>query len=156
MINQITCFYNNEVLIDYSYVSDLNGNRLPKVSSKHSNFYTYDPMNRFKEAIHDGKKESFTYTKEGNRLTKAINDIAEKYISNNTLSESARIEAVNKMIIEKQGDFKQTIHEENLVSGMKKNKTQWVDTDINLQFKHLEGTSDAKRQELEKSKCKSK
>lgn len=60
------------------------------------------------------------------------------------------------MIIEKQGDFKQTIHEENLVSKMKKNKTQWVDTDINLQFKHLGGTSDAKRQELEKSKCKSK
>lgn len=39
---------------------------------------------------------------------------------------------------------------------MEKNKTQWVDTDINKQFGHLGGTSDAKRQELEKSSCKTK
>ncbi|AGX41800.1 wall-associated protein WapA [Clostridium saccharobutylicum DSM 13864] len=87
---------------------------------------------------------------------KSIIESVQKTAGNKALSENARIFAVNKEIKKKQKEFKQTIHEENLVTGMGKNKTQWVDTDINNQFGHLGGTSDAKRQELEKSMCKSK
>lgn len=90
------------------------------------------------------------------KTAKSIIESVQKTAGNKALSENARIFAVNKEIKKKQKEFKQTIHEENLVTGMGKNKTQWVDTDINNQFGHLGGTSDAKRQELEKSMCKSK
>ena len=38
----VTISPTGEVLIDYNYAYDLNGNRLQKVSGKHKNFYTYD------------------------------------------------------------------------------------------------------------------
>jgi len=57
---------------------------------------------------------------------------------------------VKKRLITQQKNYAQTIHEENLVKGNSKNKTQWVDTVINKQFGHLGGTSEAKRQEQEK------
>ena len=71
-----------EVLVDYNYAYDLNGNRLQKVSSKHKNFYSYDSMNRLTNSSYDERKESFTYDKVGNRLTKTTNDITEKYVYN--------------------------------------------------------------------------
>ncbi|WP_294355188.1 RHS repeat-associated core domain-containing protein [uncultured Clostridium sp.] len=39
-------------------------------------------MNRLVESSYDGRKESFTYDKVGNRLTKITNDITEKYVYN--------------------------------------------------------------------------
>ena len=39
-------------------------------------------MNRLVDSSYDGKKESFTYDKVGNRLTKTTNDITEKYVYN--------------------------------------------------------------------------
>lgn len=78
----VTVTSNGEVLVDYSYAYDLNGNRLQKVSSKHNNYYSYDSMNRLVDSSYDDRKESFTYDKVGNRLTKTTNDITEKYIYN--------------------------------------------------------------------------
>ncbi len=89
-------------------------------------------------------------------IAKNIIKSTEIYAGNKELTENERIEAINEILKDKQKEFGQTIHEENLVKEMKKNKTQWVDTDINHQFGHLGGTSEAKRQELEKSMCKSK
>ena len=39
-------------------------------------------MNRLVDSSYDGRKESFTYDKVGNRLTKTTNDITEKYVYN--------------------------------------------------------------------------
>ena len=39
-------------------------------------------MNRLVDSSYDGKKESFTYDKVGNRLTKTTNHITEKYVYN--------------------------------------------------------------------------
>ncbi|MCI1477821.1 MAG: DUF6531 domain-containing protein [Clostridium beijerinckii] len=107
----VTISSTGEVLIDYNYAYDLNGNRLQKVSSKHKNFYTYDSMNRLKEASYDGRKESFIYDKVGNRLTKTTNDITEKYIYNvkNQLKELHNNFGINYFTYDKQGN---TIKEE--------------------------------------------
>ena len=87
-------------------------------------------------------------------IAKNIIESANKYASSSILSEDEKIEYVNKLLKGKQKEFGQAIHEENLVKGKQKNKTQWVDTDVNHQFGHLGGTSEAKRQELEKVNVK--
>ncbi|CUU50353.1 RHS repeat-associated protein [Clostridium beijerinckii] len=107
----VTVSPNGEVLVDYNYAYDLNGNRLQKVSSKHKNFYSYDSMNRLKEASYDERHESFTYDKVGNRLTKTTNDITEKYVYNvrNQLKELRNNSGINHFTYDKQGN---TIKEE--------------------------------------------
>ncbi|NRT79266.1 RHS repeat-associated core domain-containing protein [Clostridium beijerinckii] len=107
----VTISPTGEVLIDYNYAYDLNGNGLQKVSSKHKNFYTYDSMNRLKETSYDDRHESFTYDKVGNRLTKTINDITEKYIYNvkNQLKELHNNSGISYFTYDKQGN---TIKEE--------------------------------------------
>nr|WP_297417324.1 hypothetical protein [Clostridium sp.] len=107
----VTITSNGEVLVDYNYAYDLNGNRLQKVSSKHKNFYTYDSMNRLKEATYDDRCESFTYDKVGNILTKTTNDITEKYIYNvkNQLKELHHKNGINYFTYDNQGN---TIKEE--------------------------------------------
>ncbi len=107
----VTISSTGEVLVDYNYAYDLNGNRLQKVSSKHKNFYTYDSMNRLKEASYDDRCENFTYDKVGNRLTKTTNDITEKYVYNvkNQLKELHNKNGINYFTYDKQGN---TIKEE--------------------------------------------
>ncbi|WP_243156015.1 RHS repeat-associated core domain-containing protein [Clostridium sp. C2-6-12] len=107
----VTISSNGEVLIDYNYAYDLNGNRLKKISSKHKNFYSYDSMNRLIDSSYDGRKESFTYDKVGNRLTKTTNDITEKYVYNvkNQLKELHNNSGINHFTYDKQGN---TIKEE--------------------------------------------
>ncbi|MBZ9617876.1 hypothetical protein [Clostridium estertheticum] len=39
-------------------------------------------MNRLKDSRYDGRQESFTYDKAGNRLSKTTNDITDKYVYN--------------------------------------------------------------------------
>ena len=107
----VTISSTGEVLVDYNYAYDLNGNRLQKVSSKHKNYYTYDSMNRVKDSSYDDRCESFTYDKVGNRLTKTTNDITEKYVYNvkNQLKELHNKNGINYFTHDKQGN---TIKEE--------------------------------------------
>ncbi|WP_238858897.1 RHS repeat-associated core domain-containing protein [Clostridium sp. YIM B02569] len=107
----VTISSNGEVLVDYNYAYDLNGNRLQKVSSKHKNFYSYDSMNRLVDSRYDDRCESFTYDKVGNRLTKTTNDITEKYVYNvkNQLKELHNNSGINHFTYDKQGN---TIKEE--------------------------------------------
>ncbi len=69
-------------------------------------------MNRLKEASYDGRSESFTYDKVGNRLTKTTNDITEKYVYNvkNQLKELHNNSGINHFTYDKQGN---TIKEES-------------------------------------------
>ena len=71
-----------EVLLDYKYAYDLNGNRLEKVGSKYKNYYQYDVINRLQQATYDGRTESFTYDLVGNRLTKKTNEAVSEYTYN--------------------------------------------------------------------------
>ncbi|MBU3107989.1 RHS repeat-associated core domain-containing protein [Clostridium gasigenes] len=107
----VTISSTGEVLVDYNYAYDLNGNRLQKLSSKHKNFYGYDSMNRLKDSSYDGRKESFDYDKVGNRLSKTTNDITEKYVYNvkNQLKELHNKNEINYFTYDKQGN---TIKEE--------------------------------------------
>ncbi|BCZ45190.1 hypothetical protein psyc5s11_12570 [Clostridium gelidum] len=107
----VTVTSTGEVLVDYNYAYDLNGNRLQKVSSKHKNFYSYDSMNRLVDSSYDGRQESFTYDKVGNRLTKTTNDITERYVYNvkNQLKELHNKSGINYFTLDKQGN---TIKEE--------------------------------------------
>ncbi|SFA79965.1 RHS repeat-associated core domain-containing protein [Clostridium frigidicarnis] len=108
----VTVSSNGEVLVDYNYAYDLNGNRLEKLSSKHKTYYTYDSMNRLKESSYDGRQESFTYDKVGNRLSKTTNNITEKYVYNvkNQLKELQGKENTTYFTYDKQGN---TIKEES-------------------------------------------
>lgn len=110
--NLVTITSTGEVLVDYSYAYDLNGNRLEKVSSKHKNYYTYDSMNRLKVSTYDGREEAFTYDKAGNRLTKTTNNITERYVYNirNQLKELQRKDTANYFTYDNQGN---TIKEES-------------------------------------------
>ena len=107
----VTVSADGQVLVDYNYAYDLNGNRLQKVSSKHKNYYGYDSMNRLVDSSYDGRKESFTYDKVGNRLTKTTNNITEQYVYNvkNQLKEMQKENEKNIFTYDKQGN---TIKEE--------------------------------------------
>ncbi|OFS25005.1 DUF6531 domain-containing protein, partial [Clostridium sp. HMSC19A10] len=102
----VTVTQAGEVLVDYSYAYDLNGNRLQKVSSKHKNYYSYDSMNRLVDSSYDGRQESFTYDKVGNRLTKTTNNITEQYVYNvkNQLKELHAKSGVTYFTQDKQGN----------------------------------------------------
>ncbi|WP_309249111.1 RHS repeat-associated core domain-containing protein [Clostridium estertheticum] len=108
----VTVTSTGEVIVDYNYAYDLNGNRIEKVSSKHKNHYTYDSMNRLKDSSYDGRQESFTYDKVGNRLSKTTNDITDKYVYNvkNQLKELNQNSGTNLFTYDKQGN---TIKEES-------------------------------------------
>ena len=68
-------------------------------------------MNRLVDSSYDGRKESFTYDKVGNRLTKTTNDITEKYVYNvkNQLKELCHKDGVNYFTYDRQGN---TLNEE--------------------------------------------
>ncbi|MBB6624498.1 hypothetical protein [Clostridium gasigenes] len=63
-------------------------------------------MNRLKDSSYDGRKESFTYDKVGNRLTKTTNDITDKYVYNvkNQLKELYNKNEINYFTYDKQGN----------------------------------------------------
>ena len=68
-------------------------------------------MNRLVDSSYDGRKESFTYDKVGNRLTKTTNNITEQYVYNvkNQLKEIQKENTKNIFTYDKQGN---TIKEE--------------------------------------------
>ncbi|WP_243143320.1 RHS repeat domain-containing protein [Clostridium estertheticum] len=69
-------------------------------------------MNRLKDSSYDGRQESFTYDKVGNRLTKTTNGITDRYVYNvkNQLKELHQDSGTNHFTYDKQGN---TIREES-------------------------------------------
>ncbi len=63
-------------------------------------------MNRLVNSSYDGRKESFTYDKVGNRLTKTTNGITETYVYNvkNQLKELHNKEGITFFTFDKQGN----------------------------------------------------
>ena len=63
-------------------------------------------MNRLVDSSYDARRETFTYDKVGNRLSKTTNDITEKYIYNvkNQLKELHHKDGINYFTFDKQGN----------------------------------------------------
>ncbi|WP_304519304.1 GH-E family nuclease [Clostridium estertheticum] len=145
----VTVTSTGEVIVDYNYAYDLNGNRIEKVSSKHKNNYTYDSMNRLKDSSYDGRQESFTYDKVGNRLSKTTNDITDKYVYNvrNQLKELHQDSGTNHFTYDKQGN---TIKEETQVGN-----NSYEYNNLNQQVKAItkEGNTLVSRYDTEGLRC---
>ncbi|MCB2343289.1 AHH domain-containing protein [Clostridium estertheticum] len=145
----VTVTSTGEVLVDYNYAYDLNGNRIEKVSSKHKNQYTYDSMNRLKDSSYDGRQESFTYDKVGNRLSKTTNDIIDRYVYNvkNQLKELHQYSGTNHFTYDKQGN---TIKEEAQVEN-----NSYEYNNLNQQVKAItkEGNTLVSRYDTEGLRC---
>ena len=78
----VTMTSNGEVLLNYNYAYDLNGNRLQKVGNQHQTYYEYDQMNRLKVTSYDGYSEHFTYDLVGNRIERTADGLTEHYLYN--------------------------------------------------------------------------
>ena len=63
-------------------------------------------MNRLVDSSYDVRQESFTYDKDGNRLSKTTNDITEKYVYNvkNQLKEIHHNDGISFFSYDKHGN----------------------------------------------------
>ena len=75
----VTVTKQGQVLLNYNYAYDGNGNCIQKSGAPYQNTYAYDRMNRLLEAVQDGKPEKYTYDLAGNRLRKESGQKTEIY-----------------------------------------------------------------------------
>ena len=75
----VTVTKQGQVLLNFDYAYDGNGNCIQKSGAPYQNEYAYDCMNRLLEAIQDGKTEKYTYDLAGNRLRKESGQKTEIY-----------------------------------------------------------------------------
>ena len=66
----VTLTEQGQVLLNFEYAYDGNGNCVRKSGEKYQNEYTYDRMNRLVSAVQDGHEEKYVYDPVGNRLKK--------------------------------------------------------------------------------------
>ncbi len=64
----VTVTPTGEVVLNYDYAYDGNGNCTKKSGERFQNEYTYDRMNRLAGAVYNGEWEKYTYDRAGNRL----------------------------------------------------------------------------------------
>ncbi|MCB2309227.1 hypothetical protein LGL08_21915 [Clostridium estertheticum] len=106
-------------------------------------------MNRLKDSSYDGRQESFTYDKVGNRLSKTTNGITDRYVYNvkNQLKELHQDSGTNFFTYDKQGN---TIKEETQVGN-----NSYEYNNLNQQVKALtkEGNTLVSRYDTEGLRC---
>ncbi len=78
----ITVTPQGKVLLNYNYAYDGNGNCIKKSGEEYQNEYSYDQMNRLKEASYNGRWENYTYDQTGNRIKKETAKGVELYTYN--------------------------------------------------------------------------
>ncbi len=66
----VTLTEQGQVLLNFDYAYDGNGNCVRKSGEKYQNEYAYDRMNRLVSAVQEGKEEKYAYDPVGNRLKK--------------------------------------------------------------------------------------
>jgi len=86
-----------KVLLNYDYAYDGNGNCIKKSGDRYQNEYSYDPMNRLREAAYDGRQEWYSYDRVGNRLKKGSQEKEETYYYNQK-NQLTRFERENDFI----------------------------------------------------------
>ncbi len=75
----VTMTKQGQVLLNFDYAYDGNGNCIQKSGAPYQNEYAYDRMNRLLEAVQDGKTDKYTYDLAGNRLRKESGQKTEIY-----------------------------------------------------------------------------
>ena len=80
----VTLTEQGQVLLNFDYAYDGNGNCVRKSGEKYQNEYAYDRMNRLVSAMQDGQEEKYAYDLVGNRLKKETSQGTETYHYNAT------------------------------------------------------------------------
>ncbi|WP_331477124.1 RHS repeat domain-containing protein, partial [Blautia sp.] len=140
----VTVTPKGEVLLNYEYAYDGNGNCTKKSGEHYRNEYVYDRMNRLTEAAYDGSREYYTYDLAGNRLKKETGKEKESYIYNarNQLLRLEKGAEVTDYYYDAQGNLL-----EESGNGRKKytfdalNRLSSVATDSIAQKNHYDGES---------------
>ncbi|MFR1351660.1 MAG: DUF6531 domain-containing protein [[Clostridium] symbiosum] len=78
----VTVTQEGELLLNYDYAYDGNGNCTKKSGERYQNEYAYDNMGRLLEANYNGSKETYAYDLAGNRLKKETAEGTELYSYN--------------------------------------------------------------------------
>ena len=78
----VTVTQEGELLLNYDYAYDGNGNCTKKSGERYQNEYAYDNMGRLLEANYNGSKETYAYDLAGNRLKKETAEETELYSYN--------------------------------------------------------------------------
>ena len=93
----VTVTKQGQVLLNFDYAYDGNGNCIQKSGAPYQNTYAYDCMNRLLEAVQNGKPEKYTYDLAGNRLKKESGQKTEIY-EYNAKNQLTSIQAGEKTI----------------------------------------------------------
>ncbi len=103
----VTVTEQGQVLLNFDYAYDGNGNCVRKSGEKYQNEYTYDRMNRLVGAVQDGKEEKYAYDLVGNRLKKESVQGTENYHYNakNQLTHIHNGENTLRYLYDKQGNL---------------------------------------------------
>ena len=103
----VTVTDQGQVLLNFDYAYDGNGNCVRKSGEKYQNEYTYDRMNRLVGAVQDGKEEKYAYDLVGNRLKKESVQGTESYHYNvkNQLTHIHNGENTLRYLYDKQGNL---------------------------------------------------
>ncbi len=78
----VTLTEQGQVLLNFDYAYDGNGNCVRKSGETYQNEYAYDRMNRLVSAVQDGQEERYAYDLVGNRLKKESAQGTEIYYYN--------------------------------------------------------------------------
>ncbi len=138
----ITITPQGEVLLNYAYAYDGNGNCVKKTGERYQNEYRYDQMNRLKEASYNGRWEHYTYDQTGNRIKKETIEGTELYTYNikNQLTSLKTKAGVTQFHYDTQGNLlKETGREEKYYSYDTLNRFHSVKTDKVLQKNYYDG-----------------
>lgn len=138
----VTVTPEGEVLLNYDYAYDGNGNCTKKSGERYQNEYAYDNMGRLLEAAYNGRKETYAYDLAGNRLKKETAEGTEVY-SYNVKNQLLRIEkggnATNfhydpqgNMLEEAGGDRKEYAYDAL-------NRLSSITSDVVIQKNHYDG-----------------
>ena len=97
----------DQVLLNFDYAYDGNGNCVGKSGEAYQNEYTYDRMNRLVATVQDGQEEKYAYDPVGNRLKKESVQGTEIYHYNvkNQLTHSSNGENTLRYRYDRQGNL---------------------------------------------------
>ena len=107
MDSLVTVTEQGQVLLNFDYAYDGNGNCIRKSGKQYQNEYAYDCMNRLAGVVQDGQEEKYAYDLAGNRLKKESVQGTEIYYYNakNQLTHIRNGESTLRYLYDKQGNL---------------------------------------------------
>lgn len=103
----VTVTNSGEVLLNYDYAYDGNGNCIKKAGERYQHFYGYDKKNQLITAEYNGTKEFYTYDLVGNRKTREVDGRKEEYFYNkkNQLVQLRELDRITNYEYDGQGNL---------------------------------------------------